>query len=72
MQWKPKELQQTCKQSLQLLTLVGNNVVGRRDEGAAGTVDAQLQAKIILWTAEEETKRDTHWDEQMFTSSQTL
>ncbi len=48
MQWKQKELRRTCKESLQLLTLVGNDVVGGRDEGAAGTVDAQLQAKIIL------------------------
>lgn len=31
---------QTCKESLQLLTLVGNDVVGGRDEGAAGTVDS--------------------------------
>ena len=43
-------LQQTCKQGLQLLTLVGDDVVGGRDEGAAGTVDAQLQAKIVLWS----------------------
>lgn len=43
---KQKEL--TCKESLQLLTLVGNDVVGGGDEGAAGTVDAQLQTKIIL------------------------
>lgn len=39
---------QTCKQCLQFFTLVGNNVVGGGDEGAAGTVDAQLQAQIIL------------------------
>lgn len=40
--------EQTCKKSLQLFTLVGNDVVGGWDEGAAGTVDAQLQPKIIL------------------------
>ena len=46
MGYMKKEL--TCKESLQLLTLVGNDVVGGEDEGAAGTVDAQLQTKIIL------------------------
>lgn len=48
-----KRLQQTSKQGLQLLALVGNDVVGGWDEGAAGTVDAQLQAKIILYGREE-------------------
>lgn len=36
------EKKRTCKKSLQLFALVGNDVVCGRDEGAAGAVDAQL------------------------------
>lgn len=50
---------QTCKEGLQLLALVGNDVVGRGDKGAAGTVDAQLQAQVILCPAR------TKWSDQL-------
>lgn len=39
---------QTCEKSLQLLALVGNDVVCGGDEGAARAVDAELQAQIVL------------------------
>lgn len=61
--------EQTCKKSLQLFTLVGNDVVGGWDEGAAGTVDAQLQPKIILWSVKRRQRRYDQLMKMKFTNT---
>lgn len=61
LQQKPEP---TCKQNLQLLTLVGNNVVGGWDKSAAGTVDAQLQTQVVFCSAEDQREKLWRWGSQ--------